>query len=81
MTDPLDDWDAWSRECRARLEAGRLEYGNRSFSEDPAKLAREIEEECLDMGVWSFILSHRARRLRAAAARLRAMREAARPAG
>lgn len=80
MVDPLDEWDQWQRECRGRLEAGRLEYGDRSFSADPDELAREIEEECQDMAVWSYILSRRARRLRAAAARLRAMRDEARPA-
>ena len=75
MADSLDWWDEWASACRERLEAGRLEYGDRSFSADPDELAREIEEECQDMGVWSFILSRRARRLRAAAARLRAMRQ------
>lgn len=79
MDDPLDDWDAWSRECRTRLEAGRLEYGDRSFSEDPAELAREIEEEAHDLGCWAFILSRRTARLRAAAGRLRDLE--ARPAG
>ena len=71
MSDPLDDWDGWQRECRARLDAGRLEYGDRSFSADPSELAREIEEECQDLGAWSFILARRARNLRSAAARLR----------
>lgn len=78
MTDPLDDWDAWQQECRRRLDAGRLEYGDRSFSEDPAKLAEEIEQEAQDLGCWAFILSRRTARLRVAAGRLRDLE--ARPA-
>jgi len=80
VTDPLDDWDDWSRQCRERLEAGRLEYGDRSFSESPDELAREIQEEAMDLGAWAFILSRRTSRLRAAAGRLRGITEP-RPAG
>lgn len=72
MVDPLDEWDQWQRECRGRLEAGRLEYGDRSFSADPDELAREIAEEAADLACWAYILSRRVARMREAAARLRA---------
>ncbi len=47
-----------------RLEQASVIYGDRSFSRDPAKLLREIEEELLDVCGWSFILWCRIRRLR-----------------
>lgn len=39
-------------------------YGDRSFHLPPAELAREIEQELLDLCAWSFILWCRLRALR-----------------
>jgi hypothetical protein len=49
---------------RARLDAGRVEYGDRSFSRDPDALLKEIEEELLDVVGWASILFARLQRIR-----------------
>jgi len=49
---------------RARLEAGRDEYGDRSFSRAPTELIGEIEEELLDVVGWSAVLFAKVQRLR-----------------
>lgn len=67
--DPLAAWGEFTAAAASRLEAGRKDYGDRSFSLPPAELAREVEEELLDVAAWSFILW----------ARIRALREAVNP--
>lgn len=64
--DPLVSWPAFVEEAASRLEAGRAVYGDRSFSLGPAELAREVEEELLDVAAWSFILWTRVRAIRSA---------------
>jgi len=49
---------------RARLEQGRREYGDRSFSRAPTELIGEIEEELLDVVGWSAVLFAKVQRLR-----------------
>lgn len=56
MSDPLDRWPAFASEVRARLEAGRAEYGDKSFHRDPDELLRELQQEALDLAGWGFIL-------------------------
>lgn len=47
-----------------RLQEGARTYGDKSFSADPQALAREIEQELLDIAGWGFILWTRLQRLR-----------------
>ena len=68
--DPLDSFEAFAAAVRARLDAGRAAYGDRSFDAPPSALAAELEAEALDIAGWGFILWARLRRLREAAARL-----------
>lgn len=42
--------------AKQRLVKGEIEYGNRSFDKSPIEIIGEIEEECLDLAVWGFIL-------------------------
>lgn len=48
-------------ELRARFEVGAREYGDRSWSADPATLKREIEAELLDVMNWASIALYRLR--------------------
>lgn len=66
MSDPLDDFPAFAAQVRTRLEAGRAEYGDRSFDADPARLVDEVEQELLDVVGWAFILYRRLARRTAA---------------
>ena len=66
MTDPLAAWPAFVEATSARLEAGRRDYGDRSFSRTPKELAREVEVELFDVAAWSFILWTRIRAIREA---------------
>jgi hypothetical protein len=54
--DPLESFDGFVREVRARLEAGRAEYGERSFSRPPDELLAELQQEALDLAGWGFVL-------------------------
>ena len=64
--DPLASWKDFTEAAAARLEAGRKEYGDRSFSLPPDELVREVEEELYDVAAWSFILWTRVRAIRTA---------------
>lgn len=64
--DPLAPWPDFVAAASSRLEAGRRDYGDRSFSLTPEELAREVEEELLDVAAWSFILWTRIRAIRTA---------------
>jgi hypothetical protein len=59
------DWrthnDQVFSELRARFEVGAREYGDRSWSADPAKLRAEIEAELLDVMNWASIALYRLR--------------------
>jgi len=53
---------------RQRLDAGRAEYGDASFTRPPDELVGEIEEELLDVVGWAAVLFARVQRLRRASA-------------
>lgn len=62
--DPLDRWPLFVRAVRSRLEAGRAEYGDRSFERPPTELLAELQEEALDLAGWGFVLWHRLSEMR-----------------
>ena len=49
-----------------RLDKGQQEYGERSFSREPAELLSELEQEALDLAGWGFVLFTRLQQMRAA---------------
>jgi hypothetical protein len=57
-------WQLFASCVAKRLEAGRREYGDRSFSRDPLALVAELQEEALDLAGWGFILWCRLQRMR-----------------
>ncbi len=83
MTDPLASFPAFTDAVRARLEAGRAVYGDRSFTRDPDHLLEELAQEALDLAGWGFVLFERIRKqrdaLQPAAAHRRALLLVARP--
>jgi hypothetical protein len=70
VSDPLDTFPAFVEAVRARLEAGRAAYGDRSFDRPTAELLGELQQEALDLAGWGFVLFERLRRLEAAAKRV-----------
>jgi hypothetical protein len=62
--DPLDDWQRFTAQVRARLETGRREYGDESFNKDPRELLDELGQEAMDLAGWGYILWHRVNALR-----------------
>lgn len=68
MTDPLHSWPAFAAAVRARLEAGRQAYGDRSFDRPPTELLGELQQEALDLAGWGFVLWARLEALRERAA-------------
>lgn len=60
----VDAEDHFIEALRARLDAGRREYGPQSFTRSPVELRGEIEEELLDVAGWAFVLWARMRKLR-----------------
>jgi len=66
----LDRFPLFSSLVCARLDAGQLEYGDRSFSQPSSELLDEIEEELLDIVGWAYPLWCRLRKLRAAIDRI-----------
>ena len=59
-------WPLFASCVAARLETGRREYGDRSFSREPRELVREVEEELFDVAGWAFVLWSRMRDVRVA---------------
>ena len=53
---PLAAWPEFMEAIRQRLEKGKKEYGDSSFTRPPPELAEEIEEEILDICGWAFFL-------------------------
>lgn len=66
--DPLAKFPAFAEEVRARLDRGRLHYGDRSFSSSPGELLDELSQEALDLAGWAFILFRRIEAMRLAIA-------------
>lgn len=65
-SDPLNAWPTFAQAVRARLEAGRAAYGDRSFSADPAALLAELQQEALDLAGWGYVLFQRLEAMQAA---------------
>jgi hypothetical protein len=65
MVDPLDRFPSFIDAVRARLDAGRLTYGDQSFDRPESELLAELQQECLDLAGWGFVLWTRLERLRA----------------
>jgi hypothetical protein len=64
VSDPVTDhWPGFVEAVRARLEAGRAEYGDESFERPPTELVSELEQEALDLAGWGFVLFVRLRKL------------------
>jgi hypothetical protein len=59
-------WQLFVSCVAKRLEAGRREYGDHSFSRDPRELVSELQNEALDLAGWGFILWCRLQRMREA---------------
>ena len=69
MSDPLAQWPAFADSVRARLDAGRVAYGDQSFTRDPAELIGELQQECLDLAGCGFVLHQRLEAMSRALAR------------
>ena len=67
----LREYTRYIFEIEKRLDAGRKEYGDKSYSRDPLELVGEIEQEIFDVSGWGFILWMRLRKIRAELERLR----------
>lgn len=59
-----NDFAAFVSEVEKRLEKGAIEYGDESFDRPIEDLIGEIEQECLDLAGWGFVLWVRLRRVR-----------------
>jgi len=55
----LKAWHRFTGLVQQRLRRGAREYNNESFSRDPRELLHELQEECLDLAGWAFILHAR----------------------
>ena len=60
----LEDFPEFLDVLNTRLEKGRQEYGDSSFTRPSDELAREIEEELIDVVGWAFFLWLRIRNIR-----------------
>lgn len=58
-----DDFPEIVAEVRARLEAGKLTYGDDSFERPLAEVVAELRQEALDIIGWGFILCARVKHL------------------
>ena len=66
MDCPLLRWPDFTEAVRSRLEKGRAEYRNRSFTRSPGDLMAELQQEVLDLAGWGFVLWHRLEAMRTA---------------
>ena len=66
MADPLDRLPAFEAAVRTRLDAGRVAYGDKSFSADPKALVDELQQEALDLAGWGYVLWCRLESMRVA---------------
>lgn len=51
-----EQWNEFVFRVECRLRRGAEEYGDASLKAPPAALAREVEEELLDVMGWGFML-------------------------
>lgn len=66
-TDPFNlniEFGHFIDEVYKRLKKGAIEYGDDSFDRPIEDLIGEIEQECLDLAGWGFVLWVRLRRVR-----------------
>ena len=66
MADHHQQLADFQKSCRDRMDQGLVEYGDKSFSADPATLVGEVQQELEDVANWSFILWTRVKALQAA---------------
>jgi len=64
--DPLDDYRAFVNAVSQRLEKGREAYGDTSFSRPITELIDELQQECLDLAGWGFVLWCRLQQIKSA---------------
>ncbi len=60
----LNSFGEFAERIRARLDAGKREYGDSSFNRPRGELVDEIQQELLDVVGWSFILYSRLEKLK-----------------
>ena len=53
------EWRDYAAAVESRLAVGERDYGDTSFSREPAELIEEIRQECRDIAGWGFILDQR----------------------
>ena len=56
--------DVFLDAVKRRLENGHRDYGGKSFAKHPVELIDQVQQECLDIPGWSFILWHRLQQCR-----------------
>ena len=56
VPNPIDRFPSFVEAVQSRLDAGRLQYGDASFTRDPAALLGELGQEALDLAGWGFVL-------------------------
>ena len=64
--DPLDNFPGFVGAVFQRLEKGREAYGDTSFDKPIGELLGELEQECLDLAGWGFVLWSRLQRIKSA---------------
>ena len=60
---PYPGYEKFFYDAKGRMDRGRVDYGDQSFSAHPLELVQEIKAELLDIPNWSFILYKRLDRL------------------
>jgi hypothetical protein len=68
MDTPLSDeairsFDVFTSAVAGRLDRGRRDYGDSSFTRPAVEILDELSQELLDLAGWSFILWSRLQRL------------------
>jgi hypothetical protein len=57
-------WEKYFQVLEKRIEAGAIEYGDKSFDKSVSSLIGEIQEEILDIAGWGYILWEKLERLK-----------------
>ena len=69
------EWRDYATAVESRLAQGERDYGDKSFSRDPAELIDEIRCELRDVAGWAFVLDQRLAKVAAALDALKPSRE------
>jgi hypothetical protein len=56
LSDPIERFPQFIEAVRSRLADGQRTYGDKSFERPINELIGEIEQECLDLAGWGFVL-------------------------